>query len=550
MTCLSNVFSVLDIKAIGHLEERIESMSILFLGRRNDSGDLAGTVSEIATVAAAQNGRFITAVRTAQGTLRLITWQVSTANQIARLADSADQAGAASNIDIARGTRVVTALRNGSGNLMLISWDVAANGALTRRGDTGNQAGTATNVKIVAVNNTLFVTACRTADGTLRLISWQLNANGSFTRLSDSGTAAGAIGEVSLIKLPLEGGSERVLTSVRAGDGKLKLIVWRVNTVGAFTRLGDSGSQAGEATLIRSIVAANGRVVTSVRASNGDLKLIVWGISANGATVQRLADSGSQAGTIGDNSLASLSDGVVSGVRTASGDLRLIAWSILANGTITRRSDSGDQAGTASLINLLPVSGVGAVTLLTAVRTADNSLRLISWGQTCVRLHVKIIQQPNISIDQMLSNMKLVYSSVGINLVLGSTENLNLPATFLDIDVGACTSGSTTAEQNQLFANRNNVGPTDVVAYFVRSTVPPFNGCASHPAGRPGAVVASIASQWTLAHEIGHVLGLNHVSDNNRLMTGGGTSNITNPPPDLVSSEASTMQSSSLTFAC
>jgi hypothetical protein len=525
-------------------------MSILHLGRRNDSADLAGAVSEIASVSGAQSGRVITAVRTGQGTLRLISWQVSGSGPISRLADSGDQAGTASNIDIARGNRVVTALRNGSGSLMLISWDVNATGTITRRADSGSQAGTATGIKIIAVSNSLFVTACRAGDGHLLLISWQLNPNGTFTRLADSGGAAGGVGEVSLLKLPLAGISERILTSVRASDGTLKLIVWRVSSAGAFTRLGDSGNLAGEATMIKSVVAPNDRVVTSVRAGNGDLKLIVWGISPNGATLQRLGDSGSAAGTIGGNSLASLSDGVVSGVRTGSGTLRLIAWSIAANGAITRRSDSGEQAGTASLINLLPVTGVGGVTLVTAVRTASNTLKLISWGPVCVRLHVKIIQQPNIPINQMIVNMTQVYASVGINVLLGTTENLNLPATFLDIDVGGCTSGSTTAEQDQLFSNRNNVGLDDVVAYFVRMTDPPFNGCAAHPSGRPSAVVASIASEWTLAHEIGHVLGLNHVTDNNRLMTGGGTANITNPPPDLVPSEASTMQSSRLTFSC
>jgi predicted Zn-dependent protease len=53
-----------------------------------------------------------------------------------------------------------------------------------------------------------------------------------------------------------------------------------------------------------------------------------------------------------------------------------------------------------------------------------------------------------------------------------------------------------------------------------------------------------MASDWTLAHEIGHVLGLVHVNDSNRLMTGGGTAKITNLPPDLVASEISTMQNS------
>ena len=43
------------------------------------------------------------------------------------------------------------------------------------------------------------------------------------------------------------------------------------------------------------------------------------------------------------------------------------------------------------------------------------------------------------------------------------------------------------------------------------------------------------------------MLGLNHVNDNNRLMTGNGTYNITNPPPDLIASEIQTMRNSNLT---
>jgi len=72
-------------------------------------------------------------------------------------------------------------------------------------------------------------------------------------------------------------------------------------------------------------------------------------------------------------------------------------------------------------------------------------------------------------------------------------KTFNLPA-LNDVDVGTC-SGTVTAEQTQLFANRNNAWGSDVVVYFVRSTVPSFNGCATFPSGRPGAVVAQIASQ-------------------------------------------------------
>jgi hypothetical protein len=147
-----------------------------------------------------------------------------------------------------------------------------------------------------------------------------------------------------------------------------------------------------------------------------------------------------------------------------------------------------------------------------------------------------------------MARMREVYDSVGIHVEMGSTETLNLP-TLNDVDIGACMMGGTaTAEQTQLFGNRNNIGANELAIYMVRSTVPPNNGCAAFPAGRPGAVVAQGATQWTLAHQVGHVLGLAHVNDNNRLMTGNGTGNITNPPPDLIGSEVQTMRNSAFTI--
>ncbi len=114
------------------------------------------------------------------------------------------------------------------------------------------------------------------------------------------------------------------------------------------------------------------------------------------------------------------------------------------------------------------------------------------------------------------------------------------------MDVGQCSMGSTTAEQNDLFANREFVGLNEIVVYFVRSTVPAFNGCAAHPNNRPGAVVVRNGTRFTMAHEVGHVLGLSHVNDNTRLMTGNGTGNITVAVPVLTAAESSTMNSSSL----
>lgn len=189
------------------------------------------------------------------------------------------------------------------------------------------------------------------------------------------------------------------------------------------------------------------------------------------------------------------------------------------------------------------------------LNSADNQ---VGMGGQLIRLHVKVLTNPTISIETMIVEMQRVYELLGIRVQRVSTETLNLPL-LNDVDVGSCIMGSPTAEQTQLFGNRNNAGPNDVVIFFVRSTVPANNGCAVFPAGRPGAVVARGATRWTLAHEVGHVLGLRHVDDPpppnpaappaqpDRLMTGRGTGTITNPPPDLAATENIRMRNSRLT---
>jgi hypothetical protein len=188
-----------------------------------------------------------------------------------------------------------------------------------------------------------------------------------------------------------------------------------------------------------------------------------------------------------------------------------------------------------------------------------------------IRVLCKVLQTPNVAVDTMMANMRQVFDTANILVEEGPRENLTVVdangATMLDFNVGACTSGQTpTADQTLLFGNRNNAAGDDIVVYFVRNTIPGLNGCASFPAGSPGAIVAQMASPWTLAHEVGHVLGLPHISGENmgcpaatptccstanfaRLMTGCGTANIAGVPT-LSADEIDDMQGSSLTEEC
>ena len=233
------------------------------------------------------------------------------------------------------------------------------------------------------------------------------------------------------------------------------------------------------------------------------------------------------------------------------GNGRIDVFAAGTDSALWHRSYQGSWSGWGSLGGVLTsapaASSWSSGRLDVFVRGTDNALWHKWWGVVpTVRLHTKVLTAPNIALNTMVQRMTEVYGSVGIAVQHASTENLNFPL-LNDVDVGTCTLGNATPEQVQLFANRNNAGANDVVVYFVRSTVPPFNGCAAHPVGRPSAVVAQGATQWTLAHEVGHVLGLFHVNDNNRLMTGNGTANITNEPPDLVGPEVGTMLASLFT---
>jgi hypothetical protein len=150
----------------------------------------------------------------------------------------------------------------------------------------------------------------------------------------------------------------------------------------------------------------------------------------------------------------------------------------------------------------------------------------------CIRIHLKILCYPDIEIDRMIEDMRQVYAQASLRVIVESTEILDLPD-LMNVYISNCRMGMTTASQDTLFKNRHYAKPREIVVYFVRSTTPYSTGCAAHPSGSPSVLITKDANRWTLAHEVGHLLGLTHITDNTYLMTGNGTQMITSAFPSL-----------------
>lgn len=347
----------------------------------------AGEADRIA-VQAFDAGHALTALRNGSGKLLLISWD-TTGSPIRRLGDSnqpREQAGEVHEVALSllADRKAVTAVRAGNGTLKLISWAVSSDfRVITRLGDSGTLAGAASLIEATAtIDASTLVTAVRAGNGKLKLISWRLEANGSFTRLGDSGDQAGEVGVVAVSALGNQ--SRIVVTAVRAANGRIKMIGWNVpaqGPIGRFPRDREfEGGAVGEIAMVRRRDLGDGLfprpgVITAVRNGGGNLVVTLWDVSASGLAPAGEVVAG-QARGLGIAQAGPSSSDYVASMRNGSGDLQIIAYEVGRNGGLSR---TGEHVRVGAQVTETALVGLADGRALSATRTRDF-LSLETWS--------------------------------------------------------------------------------------------------------------------------------------------------------------------------
>ncbi len=155
-----------------------------------------------------------------------------------------------------------------------------------------------------------------------------------------------------------------------------------------------------------------------------------------------------------------------------------------------------------------------------------------------VKVHFRSLSLTDVPFDTLLSSAQLVYDQYGIQLEFASGVSLGLSdeeaERFRQID-GSCNWNIDSGEYFDLEQLGESVPSNEIVVYYVeRFGQAGLLGCGGHSAGRLACIVASQASRWDTAHEIGHVLLTSafspvHSNDKNNLMYAFSSKSATTP---------------------
>jgi murein DD-endopeptidase MepM/ murein hydrolase activator NlpD len=189
-------------------------------------------------VAVLSKTRFVTAVQTAAGKLKVIVWDVSLDkdDNVAKITrgkdlDTADDANQIAVAATSVANQFAVATRNGSGKLGLYYFEIAAGGDVGLVASTTGDA--VTLVSLILFKRASMATAVRTTDGKLRFTAWSLGDDG---KIKLGGQFDDPLGNVTALALTRVG-EARAGAAVRTPSGKLEVLLWRATEGNGYTIL-------------------------------------------------------------------------------------------------------------------------------------------------------------------------------------------------------------------------------------------------------------------------------------------------------------------------
>ncbi|HEX6747255.1 MAG TPA: hypothetical protein VF092_08130 [Longimicrobium sp.] len=229
-------------------------------------------------------GLVVTAIRTGGGKLKLTAWKVAADGS------TIERRGVATDIDIDKvavvGTKygVVTAVRKAGGDLGVISWSVSSDGWQVERRDDAS-AGAVSEVvgayftSLVdpgLVNErAVIATAVRDDSGGLKVIDWSVGMDTTMTihRLS-SAPGGASVSKVAIGRVGTAFETDRLVTGVRDGGGNLELRTWTTDSSQQLAL--EDTAPAGPADEVALAEVYQTHLVSAIRGGQGKLKLIGW----------------------------------------------------------------------------------------------------------------------------------------------------------------------------------------------------------------------------------------------------------------------------------
>jgi hypothetical protein len=172
-----------------------------------------------------------------------------------------------------------------------------------------------------------------------------------------------------------------------------------------------------------------------------------------------------------------------------------------------------------------------------------------------INLHFRSLSLTDIPFQRLMSNTTQVYAQYGIEALFASGQSLGLQPDqerrFTVVGQN-CQWEMNSGEFADLHKLGTPVPNTDIAVFIVNQFQEPNNdGCAGHAANIPACAVTHNCMQWTVAHEVCHVLltstfvPVHTVSPRNLMFAG----NWATSPPTLTEKQTAKVRSSPLCHA-